>query len=71
MNIQFIKNNQRILNSFLIFINKLLILINTKDRYQALLNYTSTAIYYSDDNLDHKKLDDKNDWAKKLSNISS
>lgn len=71
MNIQFIKNNQRILNSFLIFINKLLILINTKDIYQALLNYTSTAIYYSDDNLDHKKLDGKNDWAKKLSNVSS
>lgn len=71
MNIQFIKNNQRILNSFLIFINKLLILINTKDRYQALLHYTLTAIYYSDDNLDHKKLDGKNDWAKKLSNVSS
>ena len=46
-------------------------MINTKDRYQALLNYTSTAIYYSDDNLDHKKLDGKNDWAKKLSNVSS
>ena len=71
MNIQFINNNQKILNWFLIFINKLLILINTKNRYQALLNYTSTAIYYSDDNLDHKKLDGKNDWAKKLSNVSS
>ena len=71
MNIQFINNNQRILNSFFVFINKLLILIKTKDRYQALLNYTSTAIYYSDDNLDHKKLDGKNDWAKKLSNVSS
>ncbi len=71
MNIQFIKNNQRILNSFFVFINKLLILINTKDRYQVLLNYTSTAINYSDDNLDHKKLDGKNDWAKKLSDVSS
>ena len=71
MNIQFINNNQRILNSFLIFINKLLILINTKGRDQALLNYTSTAIYYSDANLDHKKLDGKNDWAKKLSKVSS
>ena len=56
MNIQFIKNNQRILNSFLIFINKLLILIKTKDRYQALLHYTLTTIYYSDANLDHKKI---------------
>lgn len=71
MNIQFIKNNQRILNSFLIFINKLLILINPKDRYQSLLHCTLTAIYYSDDNLGHKKLNGKNDWAKKLSKISS